>query len=80
MRDFLRGIFLDDEGCPSCMRLLAFVVVVVVLGVWGFSILRAGAYVPMGYAEAGLVGAAIGGKAWQAVSEYGNSTAKDGKA
>ena len=61
MKDF----FTDDERRLSCMRLLCFLVVLAVLGVWLWGNAVAGQYVPLGYAEAGLIGPACGGKAAQ---------------
>ncbi|MDR2745682.1 MAG: hypothetical protein LBB66_10905 [Desulfovibrio sp.] len=66
------GQFLvDDEGELSCMRLMCLLVDVSVLGVWIWGNIKAGQYVPLGYAEAGLLGAAHGGKALQGRFEYG---------
>lgn len=67
----LGQFFVDDAGECSCMRLIAFLVLVVVLGLWVWGCITAGTYVPLGYAEAGLLGSAIGGKAVQARFEYG---------
>jgi len=47
------------------MRLMAFVVVLLVLIVWIWGNLQAGQYVPLGYSEAGIITAAVGGKAIQ---------------
>jgi hypothetical protein len=53
------------------MRLMCLCVTVSVLAVWIWGNVRAGQYVPLGYAEAGLLGAAHGGKALQSRFEYG---------
>jgi hypothetical protein len=63
--------FLDDAGRRSCMRLLCFVATLGVLGVWVWGNARAGCYVPLGYAESGLLAALCGGKALQGYFEYG---------
>lgn len=70
----LKQFFVDDAGELSCMRLMAFLAFAVVLGVWVWGNLVAGTYVPLGYAEAGIVTAAIAGKAAQARFEYGGSS------
>lgn len=67
----IRQFFVDDVGAFSCMRLLTFAVTVAVLAVWVYGNLRAGAYVPLGPSEAGVIAAAVGGKAVQARFEYG---------
>lgn len=63
--------FKDDGGALSCMRLLVFAVTLIVLAVWIWGNLRAGQYVPLGASEAGIIGAAVGGKAAQSYFEYG---------
>ena len=65
--------FKDDDGALSCMRLMAFMVTAVVLAMWVWGNLKAGHYVPMGFAEAGAVGAAHSGKAAQGYFEYGGT-------
>ena len=67
--------FKDDDGAFSCMRLLAFIVTMTVLVVWVWGNMRAGQYVPLGFAEAGAVSAAVGGKAAQGYFEYGGNHA-----
>lgn len=63
--------FKDDVGELSCMRLMCLVVTLAVLVVWIWGNWRAGGYVPLGYAEAGLLSAAHGCKAAQGRFEYG---------
>ena len=67
----MRGFFMDDAGDFSCMRLMCFLVTLVVLALWVWGNISAGHYIPLGYAEAGLLGASHGCKAWQSHSEYG---------
>jgi hypothetical protein len=68
------GQFLvDDAGELSCMRLMCLLVTVSVLGMWVWANLTSGQYVPLGYAEAGLLCGSQGAKAWQGRSEYGGS-------
>ena len=67
----LPEFFADDTGALSCMRLMAFLAFLSVLGVWIWGNLAAGPYVPLGYAEAGIITAAFAGKAAQARFEYG---------
>jgi hypothetical protein len=68
------GQFLrDDAGELSCMRLMCLLVTVSVLAVWVWGNLTSGQYVPLGYAEAGLLGGAHGAKALQGRFEYGGS-------
>ena len=67
----LRQFFTDDAGQFSCMRLMTFCVLAMVLGVWGYCNVCSGMYVPMGYDEAGVISTAIIGKAAQARFEYG---------
>lgn len=68
----LKQFFVDDAGQFSCMRLMCFCTTITVLSVWLWANFRAGTYVPLGYAEAGLVGAAHGGKMFQGRAEYGD--------
>lgn len=63
--------FRDDAGELSCMRLMVFFVDAVVLGIWIWANIKAGHYVPLGYAEAGIICANHGGKAAQGYFEYG---------
>lgn len=74
----LKQFFHDDAGALSCMRLLCFAVTVAVLAVWIWGNWRAGLYVPLGYAEAGLLGAAHGCKALQGRFEYGDLSREGG--
>lgn len=67
MKDF----FLDDERRCSCMRLMCFIASAAVLCMWLWGNIRAGQYVPLGYAEAGVLVAACGGKAVHGYFEYG---------
>jgi hypothetical protein len=67
----MRQFFVDDTNQYSCMRLMAFIAFVSVLGVWVWGNVTAGHYVPLGYAEAGIITAAFAGKAAQARFEYG---------
>ena len=55
--------FTDDAGELSCMRLMSCMVVMAVLGVWVWCNISTGAYVPLGYGEAGIISAAVGSKA-----------------
>lgn len=57
--------FQDDQGQFSSMRIMAFVVVTLVLAVWVWGNIQAGQYVSLGYSEAGIITAAVGGKAIQ---------------
>ena len=68
----LRQFFVDDTGQYSCMRLSVLLVNMAVLGLWIWGNIRAGQYVPLGWAEAGLLGAANGSKSVQAGFEYGS--------
>lgn len=63
--------FKDDVGAFSCMRLMACIVILAALVPWIVCVIKTGQYVPLGYAEAGLVAAALGGKAAQGYFEYG---------
>lgn len=66
----LTDFFKDKDDALSCMRLVAVVAVFVVLGTWTICCLSSRQYVPMGTGEAGIVCAAILGKAAQAWSEW----------
>jgi hypothetical protein len=61
----LLQFFKDDYGDYSCMRLAVFMVITTVLLVWGIGCFIAGYYIPLGYAEAGIISSAIFGKAAQ---------------
>lgn len=67
----LADFFLDDEGRCSLMRLMCFFITLVVLSLWLWGNLRAGQYLPLGYAESALLGTLCGGKALQGYFEYG---------
>ena len=69
----LRRFFVDDAGECSYMRLMAFLVLLFVLALWAWGCFMAGTYIPLGYAEAGIISSAIAGKAVQARFEYGLS-------
>ena len=62
----------DDTDAYSCMRLCNLVVTAVVLGAWVWGMWRAGAYIPPGYGEVGLLGASNLAKAYQAKFECQN--------
>ena len=67
----MKQFFVDDAGQLSCMRLMCFIVTVTVLGMWVWGCFKAGQYLPLGYADAGLLSAVHGGKALQGRYEYG---------
>ena len=67
----IRQFFADNVGEFSCMRLMCFMVDATVLGMWVWGCFKAGAYIPLGYDAAGLIGAAHGTKAAQSRFEYG---------
>ncbi len=69
----LSQFFRDDAGEFSCMRLVTALITLTVLGMWIWGCLKAGHYIPLGYAEAGIIGAAQGAKAAQARFEYGGA-------
>ena len=72
-----RQFFLDDAGEYSCMRLMVFIVLVIVFGLWIWGCLKAGQYIPLGYSEAGIISSALFGKAAQARFEYGGLPPRD---
>lgn len=55
------------------MRLMVFLVVAVVFGLWIWGCLSSGRYIPLGYSEAGIISSALFGKAVQSRFEYGGS-------
>lgn len=67
----MKQFFVDDEGQLSCMRLMAFLVVLAVIIVWIIGNIRAGQYIPLGVTDAGIIAGAITGKAVQGWIEYG---------
>lgn len=67
----LKDFFLDDESRSSLMRLMCFLVTLTILLLWVWGNIRTGAYLPLGYAESGLLAALCGGKAMQGYFEYG---------
>lgn len=62
----------DDSNAYSCIRLSTLVIAAVVLGAWVWGMWRAGAYIPLGYGEVGLLSASSLAKAIQAKFEYEN--------
>lgn len=71
----LLDFFLDDEGRSSLMRLMCFLVTLAVVSVWLWGNIRSGEYLPLGYAESGLLSALCGSKAAQGYFEYGGGRA-----
>ena len=69
----LGDAFLDHKGGVSAMRIMTVVICLVVLGAWLAGMIVEGRYIPLGYAEAGLIGAASGAKAVQSRFELGNN-------
>lgn len=65
--------FCDHSGGVSAMRIMSFLVCVVVLGLWVAFCFIEGRYIPLGWAEAGLIGAACGAKAAQSRFELGST-------
>ncbi|WP_035066687.1 hypothetical protein [Nitratidesulfovibrio termitidis] len=65
--------FCDHSGGTSAMRIMAMLVCVIVLGAWIVGMLAAGRYIPLGWAEAGLIGGACGAKAAQSRFELGGN-------
>lgn len=61
----------DYQGSVSCQRIVTFVVSFVILGMWIWGCFSAGHLLPLGWPEAGLIGAAQGAKALQSRFELG---------
>lgn len=70
--NLLGDAFCDHSGGVSAMRIMAVLVCVIVLGAWITGMIVAGHYIPMGWAEAGLIGGACGAKAAQSRFELGS--------
>ena len=75
--NFVAGAFLDECGDVSCIRLISILICVVVLGVWVTFMFIEGRYIPLGYAEAGLISGAVGAKALQSRFELGGQGLKN---
>lgn len=73
----LGDAFLDHQGGVSVMRILSFLVSFVVLGVWIAFMFVEGGYIPLGWAEAGLIGLVSSAKAAQSRFELGQGGLKD---
>lgn len=65
----IKGIFSDDGGNLSSMRVLSASVVMIVLGTWATYCLRNNVLVGFDMADIGLILGALGAKAWQKKSE-----------
>lgn len=70
--NLLGDAFCDHTGGTSAMRIMAVLVCLVVLGAWITGMVVAGHYIPLGWAEAGLIGGACGAKAAQSRFELGS--------
>lgn len=68
----LGDAFCDHTGGVSSMRIMSVLVCVIVLGAWIMGMVAAGHYIPLGVAEAGLIGMACGAKAAQSRFELGS--------
>lgn len=64
--------FCDHSGGVSTMRIMTVLVCMLVLGAWVTGMIVAGHYIPLGWAEAGLIGGACGAKAAQSRFELGS--------
>lgn len=69
----LGAAFLDQKGGVSSMRIITVLICFIILGIWVTFMFIEGKYIPLGYAEAGLIGAAAGAKAAQSRFELGSS-------
>ncbi len=75
VKDILRPVadsIHDYHGSVSCQRVVTFAVTAVVLGMWIWGCFTAGHLLPLGWPEAGLIGAAQGAKALQSRFELGS--------
>ena len=61
----------DDSGQFSSMRLIGVLVISTILVVWVWANISSGTYCPLGYSEAGIIMAVVGGKALQSRFEMG---------
>ncbi len=73
----LGDAFLDHKGGVSAMRITTVIICLVILGSWLAFMIVEGRYIPLGYAEAGLLGAATGAKAVQSRFELGGGGLRD---
>lgn len=62
---------LDHNGGVSCQRIATLAVCFVVLGMWVWGCLTSGQFLPLGWPEVALIGAAQGAKAMQSRFELG---------
>jgi hypothetical protein len=61
----LKSFFCDHDGCPSMMRLAAFLIVSNIMLCWTYVTIRNGRWVPMGPDTIGMIVTVLGAKAWQ---------------
>ena len=65
MADFLKGLFSEDNGNSSMMRVVVAVVVFVIVGTWSQHCILSGELVGFDYEEVALLIGLMGVKAYQ---------------
>ena len=65
MNSLLKGLIAEGDGNPSTMRVATLFIVGVVMGVWAWTSIKAGAPQPLSTEQVGAVLGALGIKAWQ---------------
>ena len=67
----LKGLIAEGDGNPSTMRVATLFIVGVVMGVWAYTSVKAGALQPLSTEQVGAVLGALVTKAWQRGKEEG---------
>jgi hypothetical protein len=68
-KTFLTALIAEGDGNPSTMRVATLLIVAVVMGVWAYTSIKAGAPQPLSTEQVGAVLGALGIKAWQRAKE-----------
>jgi hypothetical protein len=64
-KSFLTALIAEGDGSPSTMRAATLLIVGIVMGVWAWTSIKAGAPQPLSTEQVGAVLGALGIKAWQ---------------
>ena len=70
-KTLLTSLIAEGDGNPSTMRVATLFIVGVVMGVWAYTSIKAGAPQPLSTEQVGAVLGALGIKAWQRGKEEG---------
>lgn len=69
MMQFLEGFFQEDNGNSSCMRMIAGIGSLLIIGTWAYMSIKTGTLISWGMKDVSVLMTLLGAKVWQKEKE-----------